>query len=146
VEDNGNAGIWYEISSDAIIRNNTVRRNDTGVFIATSKNAQIYSNVLENNFRGITYFVNCPSVGGGLIGFDLANNAAHDNTIVVGTQAWALASVFSYGSCTTTQVAPYSNGAKSLTFYRNTYRVPSPFTVQYWLWDRFLYWSEWQAL
>src|SRR4030095_11900796 len=107
VEDNGNAGIWYEISSDAIIRNNTVRRNDTGVFISTSKNAQIYNNTLEDNFRGITYFVNCPSVGGGLIGFDLANNAAYDNTIIVGTQSGALASVFSYASCTTAQVAPY---------------------------------------
>ena len=147
VEDNGNAGIWYEISSDVIIRNNTIRRNaDTGVFISTSKNAQIYNNTLEHNFRGITYFVNCPSLGGGLIGFDLANNSAHDNTIIVGTQSWALASVFSYASCTTTQVAPYANGSKNLTFYRNTYRVPSPTTVQYWHWNGYLLWNGWQAV
>src|SRR4030095_6046162 len=44
VENNGNAGIWYEISSGVIIRNNTIRRNETGVFISTSKNAQIYGN------------------------------------------------------------------------------------------------------
>jgi len=147
VEDNGNAGVWYEIGSGVIIRNNSIRRNaDTGVFISTSKNAQIYNNTLEDNFRGITYFVNCPSVGGGLIGFDLANNAAYDNTIIVGTQSGALASVFSYASCTTAQVAPYANGSKNLTFYRNTYRVPSPTTVQYWHWNGFLYWSGWQAV
>ena len=66
VEDNGRNGIFYEVSSGGIIRNNTVRRSaDTGVFISTSKNAEIYNNTLENNFRGITYFVNCGLAGGG---------------------------------------------------------------------------------
>ena len=49
-------------------------------------------------------------------------------------------------SCTSTQVAPYLNGSKNLTFSRNTYDVPSPATVRYWLWNAFKFWNEWQAL
>jgi parallel beta-helix repeat protein len=147
VEDNGQMGIFYEISSDAIIRNNTIRRSrDTAVFISTSKNVQIANNVLEDNFRGITYFVNCASVGGGAIAFDLANNAAHHNTIVVGTQTDAFASVFSYTLCSSTQVAQYVDGAKNLTFSDNTYDVPSPSTGRYWFWNALKLWTEWKAL
>ena len=73
--------------------------------------------------------------------FDLANNAAYDNTITVGTRSGALASVFSYASCTSTQAAPYLNGSKNLTFSRNTYSVPSV-NGWYWLWDGFRYWNS----
>jgi parallel beta-helix repeat protein len=140
-------GIWFEIGSGITIRNNVIRRSgDTAVFISTSKNADIYSNTLEDNFRGITYFVNCPSVGGGAISFDLANNSAHDNTITVGTQTYPFASVFNYSNCTSTQVAPYLNGSKNLTFSHNTYHVPSPSTGAYWYWSNFKYWNEWQVL
>ena len=147
VEDNGAAGIWFEIGSGAIIRNNIVRRSgETGVFISTSKNANVYNNTLEDNFRGITYFVNCPSVGAGAISFDLANNAAHDNTITLGTQAGAFASVFNYSNCTSAQAAPYVSGLKNLTFFQNTYHVPSPTSGQYWYWYVVKSWNEWQAL
>jgi len=146
VEDNGFAGIFYEIGTDVTIRYNTIRRNaDTAIFISTSKNAQIYSNTLDSNFRGITYFVNCASVGGGTIGFDLANNSAHDNTIIVGTQSGALASAISYTGCTSAQASLYLNGSKNLTFVHNTYDVPSP-SAQYWLWNGMKYWYEWQGL
>jgi len=151
VEDNGWIGIFYEISGDGIIRNNTIRRNgDAGVFLGTSKNTQIYNNTFENNFRGITFFVNCAVVGGGTLpgGYDLVNNTAHDNTITVGTQSGVFASSFSYyGVCTPTQTAPYLNGSKNLTFSNNTYHVPLPATGQYWLWgETFKYWNEWQAI
>jgi parallel beta-helix repeat protein len=146
VEDNGSIGIWFEIGSGIIVRNNTVRRNGyTGVFISTSKNGEIYNNTLENNFREITYFVRCASVGLGAISFDLANNAAHDNTITVGTQTYALASVFNYSDCTSTQVAPYMSGSKNLTFSRNTYHVPST-SGPYWYWVDFKSWTQWLAL
>ena len=57
--------------------------------------------------------------------FDLTNNTAHDNTITVGTQSGAFASGFSYaGRAPSTQLAPYLNGSKNLTFSRNTYYVP----------------------
>ena len=131
IEDNGWIGIFYEISSDAIIRNNILRRNgDAGVMLGTSKNVQIYNNTFDNNFRGITYFVYCAAIGGGSIGFDLANNSSHDNVFLVGAQSGALASVFSYSSCTSTQLAAYQNGAKNLTFSHNSYDVPSPATGQ----------------
>jgi parallel beta-helix repeat protein len=149
VEDNLGSGIFYEISSGIIIRNNVIRRSgEAAVFISTSKNAQIYNNTLEHNFRGITYFVNCSSVGGGTIagGFDLANNSAHDNTIVVGTQSGAFASLFSWTSCNSSQVWQYESGSKNLTFSNNTYAVPSPTTVRYWFWNGPKFWNEWQAL
>jgi parallel beta-helix repeat protein len=149
VEDNGEMGIFYEISADAVIRNNIIRRSrDTAVFISTSKDVEIYNNRLEDNFRGITYFVNCHSVGGGTIegGYDLRNNSAHDNTIVVGTQSGAFASVFSYTLCDSAQLAPYENGSTNLSFSQNTYDVPSPSTGRYWFWNGPKYWNEWQAL
>jgi parallel beta-helix repeat protein len=144
VEDNGHAGIWYEISSDAIFRNNVIRRSaDTAIFVSTSQNVQIYGNTLENNFRGIVYFLNCSTATGQ--GFDLRNNTAHDNTIVVGTQSGVFANGFSYAGCTATQVAPYAGGSKGLTFSRNTYRVPS-LSGWYWLWDATKFWGSWQGL
>jgi parallel beta-helix repeat protein len=148
IEDNRQFGIFYEVSGTATISNNTVRRSgDTGIFISTSRDSQIYNNTLENNFRGITYLVNCPSVGGGQIFFDLRNNSAHDNTIVVGTQSGAFASAFASVNCSSSQVQPYQSGSKSLTFSHNSYDVPSPTTVQYWFYfDVLKYWPDWQAL
>jgi parallel beta-helix repeat protein len=144
VEDNGHAGIWYEISSDAIFRNNVIRRSaDTAIFVSTSQNVQIYGNTLENNFRSILYFLNCYTATGQ--GFDLRNNTAHDNTIIVGTQNGVIANGFSYGGCTSTQVAPYAAGLKGLTFSRNTYRVPS-LSGWYWIWDATKFWGSWQGL
>jgi parallel beta-helix repeat protein len=147
VEDNAGSGIFAEISTNVTISNNTVRRSgNAGLFISTSKNVQMYSNTLEDNFRGILYFVNCSSVGGGTISFDLANNAAYDNVVRVGTQYDAFANGLSWINCTTTQVAPYLNGSKNLTFSRNTYQVPSSTSGRYWLWNGLKYWNEWQAL
>ncbi len=145
VEDNGLIGIFYEISSDGIIRNNTIRRNaDAGVMLSVTRDMQIYNNTFDSNFRAITYFLNCPSLAQST-SFDLANNAAYDNTIIVGTRSGALAGVFSYASCTSTQVAPYLNGSKNLTFSRNAYSVPSV-NGWYWLWDGLRYWGMWQSL
>jgi parallel beta-helix repeat protein len=146
VEDNGWIGIFYEISSDAIIRNNTIRRSgEAGIMLSVSKNVQIYNNTLDSNFRGITYFLNCGSLAQSA-DFDLTNDTAHDNVITVGTQSGAFANSFGYiSSCTSTQVAPYLNGSKNLTFSHNTYRVPS--NAAYWGWGPAAkYWTEWQAL
>jgi parallel beta-helix repeat protein len=148
VEDNGRSGIHAEVSADIIIRNNIVRRSgEMGVYVSTSKNIQVYNNTLENNFRGIQYFIGCYAVGAGRIGFDLANVASYDNIITVGTQSGAWASLLSYsGDCTSTQLAPYLNGSKNLTFSHNTYRVPS-LTNWYWLWGpNIKYWDQWQAI
>ena len=79
------------------------------------------------------------------IDFDLVNNSASDNTIIVGTQSGVIASVFSYATCTSAEVAPYLNGSKNLTFSRNIYQVPAD-TNQYWFWDGYTYWSQWQSI
>ena len=62
VDDNEQFGIHYEISFNAIIRNNTVRRNglaaregpgQSGIYVFAAKNVEIYNNLLEGNGWGI---------------------------------------------------------------------------------------------
>ena len=145
VEDNRN-GIVFEISIGAIIQNNTFRRNrEDAVLITVSQNAQIHNNLFEANLGGIEYFLNCGSFAEG---FDLRNNAAYDNTIVVGTQSNTWATGFSQLSqCTAAQLAPYLDGTKNLTFSRNTYYVPSLSFTRYFLWGGvWKDWNQWQAL
>ncbi len=144
VEDNGRDGISFEASIGATIRNNTVRRSgDAAVFISMSQNAQIYNNTLDANFGGIQYFLNCESLSSGE---DVKNNAAHDNTVVVGTQSSAYATGFGSTSCTSGQQTPYLNGDKKLTFSHNTYRVRSLAVGRYFLWGGWKSWNDWQAL
>jgi hypothetical protein len=63
VEGNRAEGIFYEISQDAVIRNNQVYRNglrgagwywDAGITVNASFNVEIYGNRLSGNFNGIT--------------------------------------------------------------------------------------------
>ena len=71
VQDNWDEGIFYEISQDAVIRGNTVRRNGLhnynapnrngcswlwggGITIPSSFNVEIYGNTLDGNCNGIT--------------------------------------------------------------------------------------------
>jgi parallel beta-helix repeat protein len=63
VEDNRAEGIFYEISQDAVIRNNRIYRNglrasgwywDGGIVVASSFNVEIYGNRLSGNYHGIT--------------------------------------------------------------------------------------------
>ena len=162
VEENGRDGILYEISGRGVIRKNTVRRSAaSGIFIATSKNVEVAENVLEDNFRGIQDLLNCGAVGRGGIGYDLADNDAQRNTVVVGSRRGAYANGFGYiRSCTSTQVAPYLNGSKQLVFRNTNYIVPSR-DARYWFWglsgmtslktwfgvqSRLKSWNEWQAL
>ncbi len=144
VEENGRNGIVYEISNGATIRNNTLRRNGgDAVLISVSQSAQIYNNSLEANFGSIQYFLNCASL---LEGHDLKNNAAYNNTVVVGTQSDAYANGFSSTACTAAQLGPYLNGSKNLTFSGDTYRVPSRSSDRYFLWGGPKYWNEWRTL
>ena len=63
VEDNWAEGIFYEISQDAVIRNNRVYRNrrprrklvlGRRHHVASSFNVEVYSNRLSGNHNGIT--------------------------------------------------------------------------------------------
>jgi parallel beta-helix repeat protein len=150
IEDNHTMGIFYEVSGTATIRNNTIKRSgDTGIFISTSRDSEIYMNTLEDNFRGITYLANCPSVGGGTIFFDLLNDSTHDNTIrlTAAAPSFPFTGAFATVNCSATQIQKYQSAAQKLTFTNNSYYVPSPTTVKYWFYfDVMKLFSEWQAL
>ncbi len=151
IEDNAAAGIVAEVCGTGIIRNNTIRRNgDQAIFISTTRDTEIYNNQIENNFRGILYFVDCTRVGqGGEIGiiFDLVNVSSHDNTIIVDTTPGVLTNGGSFAACTAGQSAPYWDGTKNLTFTHNAYQVPLPVTGNYWIWaDIQRTWAQWQAI
>ena len=149
VEDNTREGIFVEISAGAVIRNNTVRRNGySGIMISTAKNIQAYGNTLQDNFRGIQYFLNCSAVGQGSLQYDLANNTVRDNVMTVGTRSGSLASGFSHvSSCTASQVAPYLNRLKNLTFTNNSYDVPVTSTKYFfWGFGTLKWWGDWQTI
>ena len=144
VEDNGRNGIFFEASIGATIRNNTVRRTARrrGVYLHVPECPDLQQHA-RSQFRRHRIF---PQLRLAVRGSDVKNNAAYDNTVVVGTQSYAYASGFSsLSSCTSTQLAPYLNGSKNLTFSRNAYRVPS-LSGRYFLWGGWKYWHEWQAL
>lgn len=147
VEDQPGQGIFYEISGTATIRNNTVRRSgESGIFISTSQHVTITGNVLEENFRGIQYFLDCGIVGQGTLGWDLRNNTADGNTIRVPTGAVG-AMLSHLSTCTATQVAPYLNGTKPNTFTNNRYSVQAV-SGRWWVWgfNGLKTWNEWRAL
>jgi parallel beta-helix repeat protein len=90
VEDNTANGIFHEISYDAVIRNNVLRRNGFGhsawlwgggIMIASSPNVDIYGNTLEGNFNGIA--MTQQARGSGTYGdHTLANDHAYNNTVI----------------------------------------------------------------
>jgi hypothetical protein len=148
VEDHPGSGIFYEISGQGVIRTNVVRRSgDHGVFISTSKDVEIDKNSLEDNLRGIQYFVDCGLVGGGAIGWDLTSDIARDNLVIVGAATGSYASGLSHSTnCAPGQVAAYLSGSKRLQFADNRYSVPSTIGY-YWLWGfTSRPFSDWQML
>jgi parallel beta-helix repeat protein len=92
VEDNERGGIFHEISYDATIRYNTVRRNGTakdwpgwttgaGIEVVSSPNVEVYENQLEDNWQGITGLDD--QRGWGNRGpWVLENLNVHDNTVI----------------------------------------------------------------
>ena len=151
VEDNERGGIFHEISYDAVIRNNTVRRNGTGkdfpnwttgagIEIVSSRNVEVYGNTVEDNWQGITGLDD--HRGSGNNGpWTLINLDVHDNVIT--------SHLTDPGSGRTGIVDTGGSGAFSAaannTFRQNRYALgtnPKPF-----LWsggDRTE--AEWQAL
>ncbi len=90
VEDNAAAGIYHEISYDGVMRNNTLRGNGYdhdawlwggGITLASSQGVEVYGNVLEGNFNGIT--MTQQNRGSGAYGsYVVRNNYVHDNLII----------------------------------------------------------------
>jgi len=97
VEDNEFAGIMHEISYDAIIRNNIVRRNalaqnvgwlwDAGIVVANAPNVEVYGNTVEDTGIGAIH----QNRGSGDRGpYELRNLWVHDNTVVLNTGGYGL--------------------------------------------------------
>ena len=92
LEDNARGGIFHEISYDAIIRNNTARRNGSnhdypwwttgaGIEVSGSSNVEVYGNIVEDNWQGITGLDD--HRGNGRYGpYVLKNLYVHDNVII----------------------------------------------------------------
>ncbi len=88
VEDNAGPGIFHEISYSAVIRNNQIRRNgedggwlwNAGIQVASSQDVEIYGNVLEGNWNGVS--LSQQNRGSGNQGEWLTRNCTvHDNTV-----------------------------------------------------------------
>jgi hypothetical protein len=84
---NVDAGIFHEISYDAVIRNNIVNGtrspvlnwvSGAGILVSNSRNVEVYGNRLEGNHQGITGLMT--NRGGGRHGpWELVNLNVHDN-------------------------------------------------------------------
>ena len=54
IEDNGEAGVQYELSANAVIANNYVARNgDVGIWTFNSNDVKVWNNTLDSNDRSI---------------------------------------------------------------------------------------------
>ena len=89
-DDNDGPGIFHEAGYDAIIRNNTIRRNGfnyhsgwidgSGILLLASNNTEIYGNRVERNKHGIGLVQT--NRGNGLYGPHETHDVyVHDNTI-----------------------------------------------------------------
>ncbi|MDJ0924327.1 MAG: right-handed parallel beta-helix repeat-containing protein [Acidimicrobiia bacterium] len=136
IEDNIANGIFHEISYDAVIRNNVIRRNGFdhsawlwggGIMIASSQNVEIYGNVLEDNYNGIA--MTRQNRGTGEHGeWTLANNYVHDNTV---TNSGLTGAAQDVGNNTI-----YNS---NIRFENNTYTGD----VGWWWMNGEVSWSEW---
>ena len=91
IEDNVRGGIFHEISYDATIRNNTIRRNGTGkdfpwwttgagIEVVSSRNVEVYGNTLVDNWQGITG-LNDHRGTGNSGAWVMTNLNVHDNNV-----------------------------------------------------------------
>lgn len=154
-EDINEQAIFYEISMTATIYNNTVRRAETGLFLSTSKQCEVYNNVFEDCWRGITLYLNCGALNSGGIGFDLADNNVHDNIIRVGTRLYSGASLLNNSSApyldahlAAVDITPYYSNTKNNNWTHNSYFLPD-LTSTWWYWGDVSgnrSWTQWQAL
>jgi parallel beta-helix repeat protein len=139
VEDNYANGIFHEIGYKATIRNNVIRRNGfghdswlwgAGILIASSQDTEVYGNVVEDNYNGIT--MTQQNRGEGDRGpYLVQNNRVHDNRIIN--------SGITGAARDTNSDAIYDSNN---TFYSNEYVGTNKLKWK----DGILSWSEWLAI
>jgi parallel beta-helix repeat protein len=150
VEDNERSGIFIELSYDTIVRYNTARRNGTeafwyywtagaGIEILTAPNVEVYGNVLEDNWNGITA-LNDPSRGSGLYGpWVLKNLYVHDNTVTSRLVPEGIGRSGIVDAVGSSGFAASSNNR----FRHNTYNLGSK--AHYFIWQGERDENEWRA-
>jgi hypothetical protein len=151
VEDNAGPGIYHEISFDAVIRGNTIKRNGFdfcggagscwiwggGIQISTSRDVEIYGNVLEDNRTGISVVAQ----DRGQADWVTTNIWVHDNTVTQRARMPA-------GAASDVPVAtqPRSAYYAGIKFDRNTYQVTSGNQNSFeWADGCCQSWTQWQA-
>jgi parallel beta-helix repeat protein len=152
VEDNDWRGIFHEVSYACVIRNNAVRRNGfhipgsagavdgAGILVSSSRDTEIYGNVVEDNRNGIAGQDTdrpLPQPPSGYGSHDLINLWVHDNTVrqIDGGRAAGVADLDPYAD-------PYSKAANN-RWATNTYTIGTG-TRWRWTGNRDLSVSEWQ--
>jgi len=136
---NSGAGIFHEISYSATIRNNQVRDNgfrnrgwlwEGGIMVAGSQGVDIYGNILEGNYNGITLIQQ--DRGSGSLGpYLLRNVSVEDNMVVRSGRTGAAQDV--------DDPSLFTSG--NITFQNNDYEDVVGFS---WA-DRSLAWSQWRG-
>ena len=153
VENNADAGIFYEISYDAVIRNNTVVGNGfgnakwlygAGIFISASKNVEVTGNTVVDNARGVGAVMQ--DRGSGYHGLrELAELNVHDNRITMTS-----ANPCNSGSCNVTGLAQDIGDksyytSKNNRFVHNTYTLGSSSGAWFTWNDSDLSAAQWRA-
>jgi parallel beta-helix repeat protein len=143
VEGNSGPGIFHEISWDATIRNNLARGNSTE---AVGRSCWWGSQIHVNNSQNVRILGNRVRSATGANGICLVDAIRSPSS----SSPTNLANIDVLGNSITLGGSAMSGlvgqGARSLTFDRNTYHVPD-LAGRYWSWhDRFpLTWSEFRA-
>ena len=154
VENNADAGIFYEISYNAVIRNNTVTGNGfgnakwlygAGIFVSSSKNVEVYGNTVVDNARGIASVMQAR--GSGYYGLrEVTDLYVHDNRITMRNSNPCIS-----GSCNVTGLAQDIGDksyftSKNNRFENNTYVLGSS-TGNWFTWnDADLTAAKWRAV
>lgn len=144
VEDNWAQGIFHEISYDAVIRYNEVRRNGhgrggtwlygAGILVAHSPSVQVYGNLVEDNYNGIAGIQQ--NRGSGKYGeYKLRNLKVHNNTVTMARGASGIAN-----DDGDTQV---TNGGGNF-FDHNIYTVGTS-KSSWWSWNKAVNWTSWRG-
>jgi parallel beta-helix repeat protein len=147
VRGNSDAGIFHEISEDAVIRNNVVQANGfdfdewlwgAQILVSTSRNVDVHDNevtVARRGGNGIALVQQ--DRGAGAYGTRATeNDLVHDNTIVyLGGSGWSGAAA---------DYAVEAFFAAGNRFESNTYVLADP-RDRRWVWGHALAWDEWQG-
>jgi Right handed beta helix region len=157
VEDNAWIGIFHEISYDAIVRHNIVRRNGArsqdwlggaGINVTDARNTEIHGNVVQDNLSGIVGRQDGRTGPGRHGRWELRGLSVQDNSIrhpggtsLVGTSGFAAGLGASGGP----ESSAYRRGSNR--FSGNHYVLPDAAAGRFFVWgSRQRTWSQWQRL